>query len=74
MIFTPIKPMLLHMGKEIIDDDMWEYQVKWDGYRVLIHKEGNRIEAYTRHGNVITSKFPELQEVNRSIKRTYGHN
>lgn len=67
MLFSPIKPMLLQTGKEVFDDDMWQWSIKFDGWRVLIHKQGDRIEAYTRHGNIITSKFPELQEVGRSI-------
>jgi len=70
MLFTPIKPMLLHMGnnKEIDDNPEWIYDIKWDGWRILLHKEGDRVEAYTRHGNNVTAKFPELQEVGRSIK------
>lgn len=70
MLFTPIKPMLLHMGNnnEIDDDPNWIYDIKWDGWRILLHKQGERIEAFTRHGNNVTAKFPELQEVGRSIK------
>lgn len=70
MLFTPIKPMLLHMGnnEEIDDDPSWIYDIKWDGWRILVHKEGDRVEAYTRHGNNVTSKFPELQEVGQSIQ------
>ncbi|WP_369595784.1 ATP-dependent DNA ligase [Lysinibacillus pakistanensis] len=70
MLFTPIKPMLLHMGNnnEIVDDPNWIYDIKWDGWRILLHKQGERIEAYTRHGNNVTAKFPELQEVGRSIQ------
>ncbi|MCM0627505.1 DNA ligase [Lysinibacillus sp. OL1_EC] len=70
MLFTPIKPMLLHMGNnnEIDDDPNWIYDIKWDGWRILLHKEGDRVEAFTRHGNNVTAKFPELQEVGRSIQ------
>lgn len=70
MLFTPIKPLLLSMGNnnEIVDDLNWIYDIKWDGFRILVHKEGKRIEAYTRHGNNVTAKFPELQEVGRSIQ------
>jgi len=60
--------MLLHMGKDIINDNKILYDIKWDGWRILIHKQGERIEAYSRHGSNVTAKFPELQEVGRSIK------
>lgn len=70
MLFTPIKPMLLHMGnnEEINDNPEWIYDIKWDGWRILLHKQGERIEAFTRHGNNVTAKFPELQEVGRLIQ------
>ena len=71
MLFTPLKPMLLHFGneKEIIDSDEYIFDIKWNGFRILLHKEGDRVEAFTRHGNNVTAKFPELQEVGRSIKQ-----
>ncbi|WP_445479185.1 ATP-dependent DNA ligase [Lysinibacillus irui] len=70
MLFTPIKPMLLHMGnnEDINDNPEWIYDIKWDGWRILLHKQGDRIEAYTRHGNNVTAKFPELKDVGSSIK------
>ncbi|AUS89080.1 DNA ligase [Lysinibacillus sp. YS11] len=62
--------MLLQMGNnnEIDDNPEWIYDIKWDGWRILLHKEGDRVEAFTRHGNNVTAKFPELQEVGRSIQ------
>ncbi|MGE6515216.1 DNA ligase [Lysinibacillus sphaericus] len=70
MLFTPIKPMLLQMGnaKELIDNPEWIYDIKWDGWRILLHKEGDKVEAFTRHGNNVTAKFPELQDVGHSIQ------
>lgn len=67
MLFTSIKPMLLGTGKEVIDSSDTIWDIKWDGWRTLIHKEGNRVEAYTREGNNITAKFPELVSVGQSI-------
>lgn len=63
MLFTPIKPMLLTMGKEVKNHQEHLYDIKFDGWRILIHKQGERIEAYTRHGNRVTALFPELQNV-----------
>lgn len=67
MLFSPVKPMLLHTGKQILDDDGIIWEIKWNGWRILLHKEGDRVEAFTRHGTNVTAKFPELQEVGRSI-------
>ncbi|MCR8635171.1 DNA ligase [Paenibacillus radicis (ex Xue et al. 2023)] len=68
MLFTRIKPMLLSLGKEPFDDDDFIFEPKWDGWRILLHKQGERIEAYTSNGHSVTDKFPELKEVAAAIK------
>ncbi|MFD0677780.1 MULTISPECIES: ATP-dependent DNA ligase [unclassified Paenibacillus] len=68
MLFTRIKPMLLSLGKEPFDDDEFIFEPKWDGWRILLHKQGERIEAYTSNGHLVTDKFPELKEVAAAIK------
>lgn len=68
MLFTPVKPMLLTMGKGPVNHPEHLYDIKFDGWRIVIHKQGNRIEAYTRQGNRVTNQFPELQDVLQHIK------
>lgn len=53
MLFTPIKPILLNIGRKIKNNPGHLFDIKWDGWRILIHKQGNRIEVYTRHGKSI---------------------
>ena len=67
-LFTPVQPMLVSIRKEPFDDERFLFEPKWDGWRILIHKQGQRIEAYTRQGNKVTSKFPELEQVATNIK------
>lgn len=68
MLFAPIKPMLVSIGKEAFDDESYLFEPKWDGWRILLHKQGDRIEAYTQNGNIVTSKYPELKEAVAAIK------
>ncbi|MGO4270011.1 DNA ligase [Paenibacillus sp. TAF58] len=68
MLFEPIKPMIVRIGKEAFDDENYIFEPKWDGWRILIHKQGSRIEAFTRNGRLISNKFPELKEVAAAIK------
>jgi bifunctional non-homologous end joining protein LigD len=68
VLFQPIKPMLADKRAETFDDDRYIFEPKWDGWRMLLHKQGERIEAYTRHGNIVTSKFPELREAAVGIR------
>ncbi|TVY08348.1 ATP-dependent DNA ligase [Paenibacillus cremeus] len=68
MLFIPLMPMIVSIGKEAFDDESFIYEPKWDGWRILLHKQGERIEAYTRYGNIVTSKFPEIKEAAAAIK------
>jgi bifunctional non-homologous end joining protein LigD len=34
--------------------------VKFDGYRLQIHKTGKNVTLYSRNGNDFTSRFPEI--------------
>jgi ATP-dependent DNA ligase len=38
----------------------WIYEVKFDGYRIQIHKAGDAITLYTRNGADWTERFPRL--------------
>jgi bifunctional non-homologous end joining protein LigD len=38
----------------------WLYEVKFDGYRMQIHKEGRIVTLYTRNGADWTERFPHL--------------
>ncbi|GGD60289.1 ATP-dependent DNA ligase [Paenibacillus nasutitermitis] len=67
MLFTPIKPMLVTMGTHAFDHQDWIFEPKWDGWRIFIHKEGKRIEVFTRSGRNVTHKFPEASEMKDSI-------
>ncbi|WP_436664567.1 DNA ligase (plasmid) [Alicyclobacillus acidoterrestris] len=67
MLFSPIRPMLLTQRTDAFDDENYIFQPKWDGWRILLHKQGGHIRAFTRTGRDVTAKFPELDEVNRHI-------
>jgi bifunctional non-homologous end joining protein LigD len=68
VLFRPIKPMIVSMGNEPFDDENFIFEPKWDGWRIILHKQGDRIEAFTKNGINVTSKFPELKQVSSAIK------
>ncbi|TVY09529.1 ATP-dependent DNA ligase [Paenibacillus cremeus] len=68
MLFNALKPMLADWGVEAFDDEDYLFEPKWDGARILLHKQGERIEAYTRSGIMVSAKFPELKEVAACIR------
>jgi bifunctional non-homologous end joining protein LigD len=45
----------------------WIFELKYDGYRVLIHKHSKRLRLESRNGRDMTAAFPELDEELRAI-------
>ena len=70
-LFRPIQPMLaqptdgIAEALEELGESSLEY--KLDGARVQIHKQGERVEVYTRKLNVVTAAVPELVEAVRAM-------
>lgn len=65
MLFTAIKPMLLTKHQEPFDSEQHLFEIKFDGARVMLHcdLEIGRIELYTKTRRLITSQFPEFQNI-----------
>lgn len=55
-----VSPMLLHKTDHPFDDEEYITELKLDGIRLILSKFDNKIKLYTRHKNDVTSKFPEL--------------
>jgi ATP-dependent DNA ligase len=46
----------------------WQYEPKWDGFRCLVFRDGDRIELQSKSGQPLTRYFPELVEPIRALK------
>ncbi|MCQ6563871.1 ATP-dependent DNA ligase [Paenibacillus mendelii] len=71
MLFRAIEPMLLTSHKVIpisLTDQRMLYEAKYDGWRILIHKEDERIDVFTRGGMNVTRAFPEFQSLAPQIQ------
>ena len=55
-----VKLMLAHTAEEAFNDPAWLFELKLDGYRMLGHKNGPRVQLRTRNGHDATRSFPEL--------------
>jgi bifunctional non-homologous end joining protein LigD len=63
----PIRPMLADT-REPFDSKDYVFEVKWDGMRALVFKNGPRIELQNRNLRDVTAGFPELQELRNGIR------
>jgi bifunctional non-homologous end joining protein LigD len=54
------RPMLATLSDELPVGPQWAYELKWDGIRALALVEGAPPRMWTRNGNDITGRYPEL--------------
>jgi DNA ligase 1 len=58
-----ISPMLLHKSDAPKEDSMYLSEPKWDGHRLIFSRINGKTKLYTRHGNDVTYKYPELLDI-----------
>ena len=46
----------------------WVHEIKYDGYRIIARKEGDRVTIWTRHGTKFTDRLPKIAEAVRRLK------
>ena len=46
----------------------WVYEIKHDGYRLLVRKTGGTVRIYTRRGADWTKRFPRIVQAVRKLK------
>jgi len=56
----PPQPMLAEISKKLVQSKDFLYEVKWDGFRVLIAVDEGEVKIWSRNSNEMTEKFPEL--------------
>src|SRR3984885_2012881 len=56
----PVLPMLAKRVAELPDGGAWIFEPKWDGFRVLIFRDGDEILIQSRDEKPLNRYFPEL--------------
>jgi bifunctional non-homologous end joining protein LigD len=59
-------PMLATSG-ESFDRAGWLFEFKYDGYRLLLEREGNRVTLRSRNGHDLSAGFPEVVDSARRL-------
>ena len=63
-----ITPMAAQPVTELPEGDAWLYEVKWDGYRALVLKDGNRVQVRSRNDKDLTPKYASIAHAARRLK------
>ena len=69
MALVPLRPSLPADGSPVGRRDPggpeWQYEPKWDGFRCLVFRDGDKVELQSKSGQPLTRYFPELVEARR---------
>ena len=70
-LFQPLQPMLADTAADV-DDALGQlgeaaFEYKMDGARVQVHKDGDKVELYTRSLRPVTGSVPEVVERVRAL-------
>ena len=73
-VFRPVQPMLASTADDLEgalgDERPASVEWKLDGARIQVHRQGDRVEVYTRNLNVVTARLPEVVELVRALPAT----
>jgi bifunctional non-homologous end joining protein LigD len=54
------RPMLATLADELPRGGDWTFEIKWDGYRALGYVRNGEAKLFSRRGNELTDRFPEV--------------
>src|SRR3954453_12806002 len=60
--------MLATSAKAPFSAREWLFELKYDGFRILVLKEGKAVRLLTRNGNDLADRFPEIVKETLSLK------
>jgi ATP-dependent DNA ligase len=49
--------------EQLPDDTGWQFEPKWDGFRALVLRDGDRIELVSKSGKPLARYFPEIVDL-----------
>jgi len=48
--------------------DVWQYEPKWDGFRCIAFRDGDRVDLQSKSGQPLARYFPEIVDALRKLK------
>ena len=64
-----IAPMLCTLTKEVIQDEKYLYELKWDGYRIISSVEKGKVKnGFQKFAELATHKYPAVASALAALK------
>jgi bifunctional non-homologous end joining protein LigD len=58
----PFDPCIPTRGTRVPDRPEWIHEIKHNGYRLIVQRDGNRVRLWTRNGHDWSDRFPLISE------------
>jgi ATP-dependent DNA ligase len=58
----PYQPCIPTRGTAVPARPEWIHEIKHDGYRLIVQRDGNRVRLFTRNGHDWSDRFPLIAE------------
>jgi ATP-dependent DNA ligase len=63
-----VEPMEARLVDGLPADAGWQFEPKWDGFRCIAFRDGNKIDLQSKSGQSLTRYFPELAAALAAVK------
>jgi bifunctional non-homologous end joining protein LigD len=63
-----IPPMECLEVDQIPEGELWQYELKLDGYRTIAIQQNGEVRTFSRNGNSFDSKFPSVVQALETIR------
>ena len=63
-----VSPMLCTLTKEVIQDEKYLYELKWDGYRIISSLDKGKVKMDSRSALDYTHKYPIVAKALAALK------
>jgi len=64
----PYPPMEAKLVETLPAGDVWQYEPKWDGFRCVAFRDGERVDLQSKSGQPLGRYFPEVVEALLKLK------
>src|SRR3954462_6718376 len=65
-VLPPLEPMLAKAQTKVPPEfGVWSYEPKWDGFRALVFRDGDKVIMQSLNGKELGRYFPELEQALR---------
>ena len=70
MLKSPFEPCIPSGAKSVPNRPEWIHEIKHDGYRLIVQREGDRVRLFTRNGHDWSGRYSRITEAALRIGNT----